>query len=336
MSNKHQPNPEFLARLEWRLMSEMRRRKLFASSPARSPLQSLVRIAALVLFSALLGVAGVKAAQGWESAEEWRLAISRAEIAVELSVAKVELAEQFYAERVAASRAGTIDSLDLAISELHLEKLRMEARLLGLRLQELHLSGEEPQGELDSPLVAGRDFVKERFENALHVALKQQDVGRRFVEQAQKRFEAGVADGGDLRNAGEQLEWASQEVERLQQMLELRRQFVEEGVDPRQIEARSQLEEALRQYEQAVKRLEAGSRIRRRRDAAAHSGYDLGVGAQADRVRLARGRSCGSTGRAGAGVSAKTGRGPTSPVAPIEMGQNALSGTLGSLSGGSW
>ena len=94
-TDRHQPDPEFLSRLEWRLMSEMRRNEIFAPIPRDSRAWRSVRVAALVLFSTLVGAAGTRAAQGWESSWEREFAIAEAEVTAELMAARFQMAQEF-------------------------------------------------------------------------------------------------------------------------------------------------------------------------------------------------------------------------------------------------
>ncbi len=61
---QHNPDPDFVSRLEWQLGSEYRRQQRFDENGAsKSPRFSWLRTAALILVSLSLGVAGVNATQ---------------------------------------------------------------------------------------------------------------------------------------------------------------------------------------------------------------------------------------------------------------------------------
>jgi hypothetical protein len=152
------PDPQFVERLEWQLRSEVRRQDRFAP-PARS--RRALRSASTVLLSLLVGFATATAAQQIGDRRNAGYLRLQAEGAVELAEIRVRFVQEML--EAAEARADT-DAHDPRYMRWELRQAQWDLERARLQVEEIDATHESPRDDLVAPLVAGRDFVRERLE----------------------------------------------------------------------------------------------------------------------------------------------------------------------------
>jgi hypothetical protein len=224
MPNQHEPNPEFLDKLEWQLKGELRR----LNRPGGIGMLSsrFLKVAALMALSVGLGAGAMEASQQMQ--ESWRQELLEVRNQVQLEIARhrVELQREALEQTREEFEQGLRNTNDLIQQEQQLTQAQALVDLTELRLDEIRQSGREPLGELSSPLVGDRDFVSERIEIQIRVAQVNLNTMQDQVERARSRTEAGVADEIDLQGWDLAAREAELELDGLAKRIETRQAYL--------------------------------------------------------------------------------------------------------------
>ncbi len=255
MKNRHEPEAEFVERLEWQLRSELRRGTLEEIGERRNVRAWLTR-AALVLLSVLAGAAAVRAAQSYQ--DRWRaeLALERAKTAVEVTDARRDVYREALADLRDEAGRGLVDQLTVAAMENEITRMELDAKRARLVLEEVELSGGSTRDELYAPLVGGRDFVLERL-----------DLDRRGAEERVRwmqswidRVESGAFDPAEtesqLLGAQAEIQQARLQLELVEDRIKLRNQFLKGETTAAQVALLESLADVERRLEENQQRLD--------------------------------------------------------------------------------
>lgn len=278
---RHQPNPEFVDRLEWQLMTEMRQseRSFHQPQSKSSTWRRYLRVAALVVVSALGGIALLKAAQGLEQNWQHQLELARAETEARLASSQLELAEAYFEKVQEQAAVGLVDQDSLAWAEFEMTQVAQRLRMTQLDLEEMELSGRSPRHELYAPLVSGTDFVTRRLHIEMEIMQQKLQLAQRMLDGRRKRVETGVASRETLASAENDLQQVRLEVQDVAQKLELRQRFLNGRLTPEQVMAESRLSGVEARVQHLRKRVEFGQghmeRLRNRVQAGAAEELEL-------------------------------------------------------------
>jgi hypothetical protein len=227
MPNRHEPDPRFVESLEWQLRRELRRGQV---DTAPNPIFRTLKIAGLMVCSVAVGAAAI--ATSHQIQDSWRKELLEARLEVRLQQAHQALAIQLDAIGLTREQVeeGLVTDQDLAFHELGIAEAEAEAKILELELEEIRSSGREPLGELSSPLVDGRDFVRERIEARQDAVRHRLQVLQQAAEGTRLRVESGVVNERDLEaqdNFNMEVELQLQVLDR---QLELRQAFLDSDI----------------------------------------------------------------------------------------------------------
>ncbi|HSR68258.1 MAG TPA: hypothetical protein VLU25_09975 [Acidobacteriota bacterium] len=258
---RHQPDPLFVERLEWQLMTEMRqsRRSFNQKPPQASRWRSYLRVAALVVVSALGGMALIKAAQGLERNWQHQLELARAETEAQLAASRAELAQDYLDSVREKAASGEVDPDSLAWAEFEVYQVEHQLLQASIDLEEMKLSGRSPRHELYAPLVEGRDFVTRRLHSQMDLLQKKLEVAQRMFDIRRKEVESGVSPSRALAAAEQDMAHVRSEIEHLGRRLRLRQSFLRGDLSAQQLIARSRLAEVQARVQMLDKRLQAGA-----------------------------------------------------------------------------
>ena len=198
MTTPHMPQPEFVRHLEWQLQSELRRRSRWPAARPRR-VGKVLRFAALILASALLGAATVVGTVHIQDAAEKKLLLARA--AVEVDTARLELdnAEESLQYATRLHERGFVTTADLDEARHRRAVATRKMKTAQRRHEEVKTTGRQPNERLDAPLVGDRDFVVERLESKLEDARAAVVAQQKRVARSKKLHDRGFVSGGELR-----------------------------------------------------------------------------------------------------------------------------------------
>jgi multidrug resistance efflux pump len=253
MTTPHIPEPEFVRHLEWQLQSELRRRSRWPAARPRGAAK-LLRLAALVLASALLGAATAVGTAQIQDAAEKKLWLARATVEVDTAQLELQNAEVSLQHAVQLQERGFVTRADLDEARRRHAAAARQLKTAQRHREEIETTGRRPDEGLDAPLVGGRDFVAERLQSDLEDARAAVADQEQRVAESKKLRERGFTSEGDLRVASAALRRAEIAVRSLEQRAELRSRHLRGEIPGREV--------ALRE-----KRLELKSRLAELEDA---------------------------------------------------------------------
>ena len=241
MRDRHEPNDEFVEKLEWQIGREVRRRNRAAEAPrwtTWSPRKAIAVVAGLMLVSMAIGGAAVAAAYEAQGNQRRDQLASNLEQRVDLAKKRLDLVtEQLknLEQRVAVGAANNTDLLD---GRINVTEAEAQLKSTLLQLEEIRLSGREPRLELSSPPVAGRDFVSQRLRIEMSVPEARAALEAARVKETQLRFEVGVDDAITVEVARNRLLEVQAALETFRKKIDIRQKFLSGAVDAVETELR--------------------------------------------------------------------------------------------------
>ena len=234
MRDRHEPNEEFVEKLEWQIGREVRRRNRAANAPrwtTWSPAKAFATVAGLMLISMIIGGAAVAAA--YEAQNNQRRDQLKSNFEQRLDLAKRRLAVltdqvQTTEQRVAV---GIANNADLLEARIKVAEADAEVKVIDLQIAEIQLTGQEPRDELSSPLVSGRDFVSLRLRSEMSVPRMSLTLEQTRLQDAQKRFEIGVGDAIAVETARVRMLEVQAALDTFDKKLGIRQKFIKGGID---------------------------------------------------------------------------------------------------------
>ena len=236
MHERHEPDNEFVERLEWHIGHEARRRNQAPSDPGRSPIRVALMVVGLALLSMALGGAAVAAAYQAQNNERREVLINGLDQRARIARARIEAAgaQLKEAERQVALGLASVDRALQARAAV--AEAEAQLKSIELQLQETRITRREPLDEVSSPLVSGRDFVSERLRAEMSVAETQVQVAKAAVSAAERKLSLGLVGTMDVEVARAGLRQAEASFEGLRRKIEIRQQFVGNKINPSETE----------------------------------------------------------------------------------------------------
>jgi outer membrane protein TolC len=230
-----------------------------------------MKIAAMVLVSALLGAGGVVVKDQVQEAREQEILLAEVEGNLRLAEMEMDLVVTQYEQVEDRYQAGIVSQEAILSARLSVLKAETHHSRLQLDEEEIRATGRAPRDELSAPLVGGRDLVTERLELDRSVAMEELAVAEAQLARIQERYEAGVVGNPELMEAMIPVQRAEARLQGLDRRLELRRQVLDGAITgpeaERQVEM-SQLREEMEVLEQAWE--SAATRLRRTEEWVSH------------------------------------------------------------------
>lgn len=234
----HAPDPEFVRHLEWQVQSELRRRSRWPAVRPRST-GKVLRLAALVLGSALLGAATVVGTAQIQDAAEKKLLLARAAVEVDTARLELENAEESLRYTVELHERGFVTEEELDNARHDHDVAARVLKTAQRRHDEIAKTGRRPAEGLDAPVVGDRDFVTERLQGELEdarAAVKKQKQRLAYSQKLQKR---GFVSVGEVSADAAALRTAEAAVRSLEQRLELRSRSLRGEIPLREVALRA-------------------------------------------------------------------------------------------------
>ncbi len=237
MRNTHEPNEEFIARLEAVVVAEARRR---ASSAPRaswaawlmqSPLRTAAVAALLVVGSMAIGGGIVAAAYESQASEQRDALLGAYTQKAVLANQSLALAREGLSNTQQRVSVGIEGQEALIRAQLKVKEAETQVRLIDLQLQEIRTTGREPVRTVSAPLASGHDFVSDGWRIEMTLPQDAITAARYDLDSAQKRFSVGVGNESDVQAARTRILELEAAVAGVQKKLEIRQRFLNHDVD---------------------------------------------------------------------------------------------------------
>jgi outer membrane protein TolC len=276
VNDKHEPHSEFIEKLEWQIGREVRRRNRTPPEPswtARLRAAPRLALAGLILASMSVGGGVVAAAYQAQGTAQRDVPTSVFERRVQLARQRLAISEeqqQATERRVSLGAASREDLLDW---QAKVAEAKAEVKSRELELEEIRITGHNPQSQISSPLVSGRDFVNERLTVAMSVPEAALELEQSRLREAEKRYSLGVTEHLEVETARARAVEAEAALEAVRRKAAIRQQFLNRKLNAvaadlrvmeveaalRQKSLGSQVELARKELQAATKKVELGT-----------------------------------------------------------------------------
>lgn len=269
---RHVASPAFRAALEQEIVQELRRGHGLADPPStRVRRRDRIRTVALLAIGLLLGV-GTQLASAQVQESRQRTELESAKEAERASVAlRVRLAKRAEEEARKAFDVGAVSRQALLAASADLRAVEIAYARLGIDLAEIKATAAPPRDELWAPLVASRDFVKERLQMEGMVAQQRLRDAETESAEVDRAFRIGATGRAEVSDATLDVSDAKLAFNRIVTRINVREQFLKEGLPPEAVTQRLDRMEAMLEIQHMQARLAAAEarlqRVRERVDA---------------------------------------------------------------------
>ena len=257
MNTNQDVDPEFVKALEWQLRSSLRRNGVVSGTPHRLRLTwpKVVASVALVAGSMFLGAAGTYAVTHEDDRAARELLIAKIQAQLEIAEMLHTHHAQALAEKQPLAEKGYIGESEIRRLELPLVSSESEIQRRRLELEEVSISGREPNNALSAPLVGGRDFVTARLKTEERPIENQLAIAAKELDRLRKLAEAAYVLGHEVDAAEARYQQIVAGLDELRRRQSLRARFLADELTPKEVELHALQEHARTAREAAARQL---------------------------------------------------------------------------------
>ena len=252
-SDPHEPSPEFRAHMQWQIETALRRESRLAA-PVGGRLRGF-RTAVVVLIALALGGAGGLASAHVQDARQRNRLVEGVRAEMQLTQTRLELAQAEYRDVKQRHEVGLAGRESIRAAEHQLRAMEAALARLQLDLQEIQATAAPPRDDLDAPLVAQRDFVRDRLHLELGTTQRAMAAAEEIVAQLRGRAAVGTASRAALAEAEADVARVRQQMTLLGSKLELRKRYLRQEIAREEVAAtlrRTELTLALQRAQQEI------------------------------------------------------------------------------------
>ncbi len=257
MNKTHEPDSQFLERLEWQLSSEYRRTNRLKSSSGSIAVPRRMVAIAVMIGVLLTGVAVTKAADYFKDSWRKKIEMARVETEVELKKVHLESIREMASEVKMRVANGLIREDEYQAMKLALKNEEWDLKRSMLNLDEVKMSGDIPRNELYAPLVGSRDFVSERLKIEIKEVELVLEQLRIHLERVQHLVEKSAVRGDEMVHIQAEIANRKMMIDKIQDRLDLRKRFLEGTVTAREVEIEDKMTGAEENFQLAKSRVES-------------------------------------------------------------------------------
>ena len=223
-----------------------------------------MKIAVLVLASALMGAGGVVVKDEVQDRRAQEVLLRETEVRLRMAELELEMVRAQAEEIEGLFETGLADEEALMQAQAQVRQAELELMRIFLDQEEIRASGERPRNDLSAPMVGRRDFVTERLVLLKAVASDQMSRVERHLARYREMAEIGAIGADDVTNLNLAYQEAETHLENLHLQLAYRQRFLSGEASGTELEHALRIAEArnemnLRQValDGAVRRLHA-------------------------------------------------------------------------------
>ena len=233
MSNPHEPRDVFVAQLEERLRADLDRQRLAPTAPRWLPRTTrglVFATAAVVLLSMAIGGGVVSAAYEAQQSAGRDALLTMLQQRADLARTQLTLARHRMDEAMRRASVGIDDASARDDARRKVAEAEVEVKIIELEMAEVRATGREPVRSVSAPLVAGRDFVTERWQIEASVPTAVLDLAKAEADRMKTRFEVGLANTRDVQAAGARLIEMESALQLVQRKIAIRQEFLRRAI----------------------------------------------------------------------------------------------------------
>ena len=233
----HTPTADFRVRLEQTVVHAYRLEHEF-DDRARGKRSRWMRLAAVIVVSVAIGAtAGIASGQIRDAVRRDSL-LDAAKADATLAAVRLDLARERLADTKRRYDVGASDATSLANADAELREMEAQVMRTRYNIEEITATAQAPRDDLNSPLIGGRDFVKDRIMLDLMAAQRRLTAAEGAASESERRERAGAASDLATLEARVEVERGRAAMTVLAQRLALRKEFVERSTPIEQLSAR--------------------------------------------------------------------------------------------------
>ena len=241
MLNQHEPDDDFVKRLEWQISREVRlRNRSFQTTgwALRPRMRAVLGVVGLMALSMGIGAAIVAGAYRAQNKEMRAPLISEFQQRSELARQHLASVTEQLQRKEKDFSLGVAKSEEVMEARVNVVEAQVQLRLAELHLGEVRITGREPLGSISSPLISGRDFVDEALRIQMSVPQATLELAKFRLSEVQKRVDLGTSPPIELQASRIQIVEIEAAIEGFQKKLEIRQSFLSRKVDSPEAELR--------------------------------------------------------------------------------------------------
>ena len=241
MLNQHEPNNEFVKRLEWQIGREVRmRNRCFRTTgwALRSRMRAVLGLVGLMALSMGIGAAIVAGAYRAQDRERRAPLISEFQQRVQLARQHLAAINEQLQRKEKDVSLGVAKPEEMLEARVNAAEAQAQLRLAELHLEEVRITGHEPLRNISSPLISGRDFVGEGLRIQMSVPQAALELEKFRLREIQKHVDLGMSPPIEVQASRTQIVEIEAAIESFQKKLEIRQLFLSRKVDSPEAELR--------------------------------------------------------------------------------------------------
>jgi hypothetical protein len=241
MSGAHEPREEFVNQLELRIRDDLRRGPATGSFSwmPQSKLAVAFATTVIVIVSMVIGGGAVAAAYETRLNQQRELILQSFEQRAAIAKQRLALAAQQLQDMQQRVSVGTEKPESVPEAQFKVAEAEAALKSIELDIAEITATGREPMNGVSAPLVAGRDFVTERWRVEMSVPTAALQLEKTRTQAARTRVEVGLANPLDVDEAQTKLMELEAVLEGFQRKIGIRQTFLMGGLQPAVAELRA-------------------------------------------------------------------------------------------------
>jgi len=258
----HEPSPEFRAHLEWEISRGFRGRARQPSPATGHERWHHLGTIALVVAALATGFAGSVLRAQVQDTRRRQVLLAAEQADERLAAQRLQIAQAMMADAQRRFDAGIVGKEELQRAQAELEAMESNLARVRLNLEEISETAEPPRDDLTAPTVDDRDYVTARLELELRAAQQRLSAAELAAAEVDKRHRLGIVEEGAALTARNEEAQARAELELLIGKSELRQQYLQQSIQPaevnrqlRRLELTEQLKTAQERQQLAEARL---------------------------------------------------------------------------------
>lgn len=263
----HVPSAEFRAMLEAEVVRTFHRESQFTAehrwlAPRR------VRGLMILLTGLVLGFTTEFASGQVQNAQERNRLLEAAAETRQLAAMRLQIAEEALKNAQERYNVGAASRDALRSAETEVRERRMHFMRIELEMAEIRETAAPPRDDLVAPRVGSRDFVSERLKLEAAMYQDRLSTAEQRFQEVERAHRVGAVPATALGDAQSDMEGSRAALELAGMKLQLRKQFLEEGLSADEVVRRAQRMELaieLRRLEQVLRRAQERQQLLRDR-----------------------------------------------------------------------
>jgi len=250
MSNIHEPDPQFLEKLEWHLESEGRRICNLHTHSEQAWNWKNLKMLGIIVLSVFFGFIASSTAAHIKDTSQRPLLLAKQEIRIQQHESHHKLLQVRHRDVLKKVDLGLLPPEHVRAVDYDLFQSEVALNRLKLDYEEIQISSRPPLNDLSAPLFGERDFVTERLQLQRMEMQEAVRILESNLEETQRKVDLGLINPNETGNQKMELKTTHLAIEFLDRKIQLRNRFNEGAVSAKQADLLGMVSEAEEKQEE--------------------------------------------------------------------------------------